>query len=102
MFKEVTLQNIWESDMPVENGSTFKIKSTLWWPVLVEGLKMKSPVQIDRISRVEQNLSTMILHDSVVAVEIHHFSTVSFEQQIFCFAFRIFCFVAPAFQQFRR
>ena len=38
MFKEVTLQNIWESDMPVETGSTFKIISTLWWPVLVEGL----------------------------------------------------------------
>jgi hypothetical protein len=42
MFKEVTLQNIWESDMPVENGSTFKIKSTLWWPVLVEGLSLIS------------------------------------------------------------
>ena len=39
MFKELTLQNIWESVIPVENGSTFKTKSTLWWPVLVEGLK---------------------------------------------------------------
>jgi hypothetical protein len=38
MFKELTLQNIWESEMPVENGSTFKFKSTLWWPTLVEGL----------------------------------------------------------------
>ena len=38
MFKELTLQNIWESDMPLENGSTFKFKSTLWWPVLVDGL----------------------------------------------------------------
>ena len=39
MFKELTLQNIWESEMPVENGSTSKFKSTLWWPTLVEGLK---------------------------------------------------------------
>jgi hypothetical protein len=39
MFKELLLQNIWESDIKVENGSTFKIKSTLRWPVLVEGLK---------------------------------------------------------------
>jgi hypothetical protein len=39
MFKELTLQNIGESEMPVENGSTFKFKSTLWWPTLVEGLK---------------------------------------------------------------
>ena len=38
MFKELTLQNIWESVILVENGCTFKIKSTLWWPVLVEGL----------------------------------------------------------------
>jgi hypothetical protein len=38
MFKELTLQNIWESEMPVENNSTFKFKSTLWWPTLVEGL----------------------------------------------------------------
>jgi hypothetical protein len=45
MFKELTLQNIWESDIPVENGSTFKIKSTLWWPVLVEGL---SEIKVDR------------------------------------------------------
>jgi hypothetical protein len=38
MFKELTLQNIWESVMPVENDSTFKFKSTQWWPTLVEGL----------------------------------------------------------------
>ena len=42
MLKELILQNIWESDIPVENGSTFKIKSTLWWPVLVEGLSLRS------------------------------------------------------------
>lgn len=39
MFKELTLQKIWESDIRVENGNTFKIKLTLWWPVLIEGLK---------------------------------------------------------------
>jgi len=38
MFKELTLQNIWKSEMPVENGRRFKLKSTLWWPTLVEGL----------------------------------------------------------------
>ena len=41
MFKELTLQKIWESVMPVENDSTLKFKSTLWWPVLVEGLNCK-------------------------------------------------------------
>jgi len=30
MFKELTLQNIWKSEMPVENGRRFKLKSTLW------------------------------------------------------------------------
>lgn len=25
--------------MPVENGRRFKLKSAVWWPVLVEGLK---------------------------------------------------------------
>jgi hypothetical protein len=39
MFKELTLQNIWESEMPVENGSTFKFKLTLWWPTLVDELR---------------------------------------------------------------
>jgi hypothetical protein len=38
MFKELTLQNIWKSVMSVENDSTLKFKSTLWWPTLVEGL----------------------------------------------------------------
>ena len=32
MFKELALQNIWESVIPVKIDSTFKIKSTLWWP----------------------------------------------------------------------
>ena len=45
MFKELTLQNIWESVMPVENDSTLKVKSTLWWPTLVEGLStLNSPL----------------------------------------------------------
>jgi hypothetical protein len=47
MFKELTLQNIWESVMPVENGSTFKIKSTLWWPTLVEGLKYEVKLRVE-------------------------------------------------------
>jgi hypothetical protein len=47
MFKELTLQNIWESEMPVENGSTFKFKSTLWWPTLVEGLKIILPANVN-------------------------------------------------------
>ena len=38
MFKELTLQNIWESDMPVENGRRFKFKSAVWGPTPVEGL----------------------------------------------------------------
>ena len=49
MLKELILQNIWESDIPVENGSTFKIKSTLWWPVLVEGLRKVSEQQIPKM-----------------------------------------------------
>ena len=32
MFKEFTLQNIWKSDMPVENGRRFKFKSAVWGP----------------------------------------------------------------------
>ena len=40
MFKEFTLQNIWESDMPVENGRRFKFKSAVWGPTLVEGLRV--------------------------------------------------------------
>jgi hypothetical protein len=39
MFKEFTLQNIWKSDMPVENGRRFKFKSAVWGPTLVEGLR---------------------------------------------------------------
>jgi hypothetical protein len=39
MFKELTLQNIWESVMPVENDRRFKFKSAVWGPTLVEGLR---------------------------------------------------------------
>ena len=42
MFKELTLQNIWKSDMPVENGRRFKFKSAVWGPTLVEGLRRQS------------------------------------------------------------
>ena len=38
MSKGFTLQNIWESKIPVENGSTFKFKSTVWRSTRIEGL----------------------------------------------------------------
>jgi hypothetical protein len=38
MFKELTLQNIWESVVPVEKNRRFKFKSAVWGPTLVEGL----------------------------------------------------------------
>ena len=38
MSKGLTLQNIWESKIPVENGSTFKFKSTVWRSTRIEGL----------------------------------------------------------------
>ena len=39
MSKGFTLQNIWESKIPVENGSTFKFKSTVWRSTRIEGLR---------------------------------------------------------------
>ena len=44
MFKELTLQNIWESDMPVENVRRLKFKSAVWGPTLVEGLLVQALV----------------------------------------------------------
>ena len=44
MFKEFTLQNIWKSDMPVENGRRFKFKSAVWGPTLVEGLTLAGKI----------------------------------------------------------
>ena len=36
MFKVLTLQEIWESDVPVENDRCFKFKSTEKQPILTE------------------------------------------------------------------
>jgi len=55
MFKELTLQNIWESDMPVENGRRFKFKSAVWGPTLVEGLNIQRII-LSKLSQFEYRI----------------------------------------------
>jgi hypothetical protein len=57
MVKGSTLQNIWESKTRVENGSTFKFKSAVWGPTLVEGLNLFTKYFLKKIIFVPLNLN---------------------------------------------
>jgi hypothetical protein len=54
MFKELTLQNIWKSDMPVENGRRFKFKSAVWGPTLVEGLRASLVIESVLVGQIQE------------------------------------------------
>ena len=46
MSKELTLQNIWDSDVSVDSDWRLKVKSTIFWPSRLVGLTSKKIIKI--------------------------------------------------------